>query len=750
MKVLHLIGGGDIGGARPAVLTLVKELSKSIDVKIISFRPGMFSDEAQEMGINIEIIKTGNIISDVRRVVKVIKEDGYEIIHSHGAKANMIALIIRAFTGLPTVTTIHSDYKLDYMKSLIRRMTFGVINTIALRFIDYYIGVSNNFREMLISRGFDPERIYTVYNGINFNRKIKEYSRENFARKYKLDLKQDDILVGILARLNPVKDLDTLINAAKLVLEKNPSVKFIIGGDGEDRESLENKAKSLGISNSVFFPGWVDDPYECMSVIDINVLTSISESFSYSILEGAMLRKATVSSNVGGISDLIDSGENGYLFTAGDYRKLAEYILEFAGDSELRKKFGERIYKKAKNQFSLDNMCKTQFEIYNSILDVEKRRHNRAVNQKRPFYDAIISGYYGSGNIGDDALLTAIIKDLQSYKKDVRVLVMSRDAVQTRTSYKVDSIDWLNPFKILWAMKNARLFINGGGSLIQDVKSTRSLMYYLGTITLAKRLGLKVMLYANGIGPLTKSNNRQMTQRIVNRVDVITLRENMSYKELMDLHINKPKIHVTADPALTIEPAGDEEIDSIFIKEGINSEGPFVAFSVRKWEDHEKYKDIIAQTADYVAAKYGAKIVFLPMQYPGDLAVTESIVSKMKQKCHIIRNKYEAKYILGIIKRMEILIGMRLHTLIFAASTGVPIIGLEYEQKVEGFLEYINQASKASAGHVKDLDFEKLKAMVDDIWSRRPEIRSELNNITADLKQKALENARIAVNLIES
>ncbi|MCX7921001.1 MAG: glycosyltransferase family 4 protein [Clostridia bacterium] len=372
MKVIHLIGGGDIGGAKIHVLSLVKELSKYIDVKIISFRPGIFADEARSMGIDIEVVKTGNFFSDLKKVVSIIKQGNYQVIHPHGAKANMFAVALKHMTKLPTVTTVHSDYKLDYLQSIVKRLSFGLINTIALRLLDNYIGVSKNFKDMLIERKFDPEKIYTVYNGIDFNIPVSEYSRSEFSTKYGLNLTEADIAVGILARLHPVKGLSIFVNAAKEVLTRNPSVKFLIGGDGEERKSLEQKVASLGISNNVYFVGWVKDPYEFMSCIDINVLASLSESFPYVILEGTRLKKATISSDVGGISDLIESGVNGYLFDVGDHTKLAQYILDLAEDSKKRREMGEKLYEKARSHFSLESMCKTQLNIYKTILDRRK------------------------------------------------------------------------------------------------------------------------------------------------------------------------------------------------------------------------------------------------------------------------------------------------------------------------------------------------------------------------------------------
>src|SRR5690606_12796692 len=107
-------------------------------------------------------------------------------------------------------------------------------------------------------------------------------------------------------------------------------------------KQLEKRVSSLGLNDNVIFLGWLNDPYELMSCVDISVLTSISESFPYSILEGVKFKKPTISSNVGGIPDLIVNGETGYLFTPKDYKKLAEHILELSADERKRQEMGEK------------------------------------------------------------------------------------------------------------------------------------------------------------------------------------------------------------------------------------------------------------------------------------------------------------------------------------------------------------------------------------------------------------------------
>lgn len=366
--------------------------------------------------------------------------------------------------------------------------------------------------------------------------------------------------------------------------------------------------------------------------------------------------------------------------------------------------------------------------------------------ERSHMYDVMISGYYGFNNSGDDAILHAVIDNLREIKKDIRIVVLSKNPRDTSANYGVDSIDRFNLFRVIGTMRKTRLFLNGGGTLITDITSTRSLMYYLATIYLSKFLGLKVMLYANGIGPVRRAVNRYFTSKIINLVDVITLREEASGLELESLGVKKPEIIVTADPALGLEPADPEAVDSIFSKEEIGSERPMIGFFIRKWEGYDRYSRILAQAADYIEEKYNAKAIFIPLHFPSDLAVAEDIGAKMKNSPYILKNMYNANKLLGIMKRLQLVLGMRLHALIYAVNLSVPSIGLIYDPKVQGFLEYVHQPS---AGKVTELEAEKLKALIDEVWDNRAEIARQLSEENAVLKRKAFENAEIAVRLLE-
>lgn len=361
-------------------------------------------------------------------------------------------------------------------------------------------------------------------------------------------------------------------------------------------------------------------------------------------------------------------------------------------------------------------------------------------------YDILISGYYGFENSGDDAILLAILDNLRKYKSDVKILVLSKKPEETKRIYGVDTADRFNFNEVLKAMKNSKVFLNGGGNLIQDESSTRSLMYYLATIYMAKKLGLKVMLYSNGIGAITKKLNRLITSLVINKADIITLREEISLHEIESLNIQKPKVMVTADPAFTLLPCEIQEASSILEKEGIERHKPLIGISIRKWKNHEHYLKEIAKAADYMQEAYDVQPVLIPMHYPHDVEISSTLSSMMKHKPYIIKNKYTVPQTLGIISSMDMILGMRLHALIYGVSLQVPVIGLIYDPKVEGFLKYANQPS---AGYVENLSCDKLIHTIDEVWKNRLQIKKDLAIAKDHYVHKALENAEIAINMLK-
>ena len=431
MKVIHLISGGDSGGAKTHVLSLLQHLNQTITAQLVCFRDGPFAEEARQMGIPTMICGGNNVFRTRRKLAAYIREGGYEIIHCHGSRANMIGAMLRKVTGLPVVTTVHSDYRLDYMGRPLSHLTFGTINALALRRLDYRIGVSDAMTDLLISRGFDPDRLFTIYNGIDFTPRTPALSRAEYFRSVGLQADEDSVVVGIAARLNPVKDVATLVRGFALAASSCPNLRLLIAGDGDEMEMLKNLARELGVERQVCFAGWITDTDSFYHAIDVNTLTSLSETFPYSLTEGARAALPTVASRVGGVPYLIEHGIHGLLFEAGDAEGLSRHLAALAGDPVLRKHLGERLYQRARQDYSLESTLERQLTIYETIL----RRKERAYRRD----GALVCGAYGRGNAGDDAILLAILTELRSIDPDLSFQVFSRNPMETRQTYRVNA-----------------------------------------------------------------------------------------------------------------------------------------------------------------------------------------------------------------------------------------------------------------------------------------------------------------------
>ena len=741
MKVIHLISGGDSGGAKTHVLSLLQHLNETITAQLVCFRDGPFAEEARAMGIPTRICGGNNIPKLQRELTAYIREGGYQVIHCHGSRANMVGALLRGSTGLPVVSTVHSDYKLDYMGRPISRLTFGSINAWALRRLDYRIGVSDAMVDLLISRGFAPDRFFAIYNGIDFTPPPPQGDRLAYLRGLGAEVDEDSVVVGIAARLNPVKDMSTLVRGFAAGYRSCPRLRLVIAGDGEEREKLETLAGELGVSRQVTFAGWISGGMDRFySALDINALTSLSETFPYALTEGARFHLATVATAVGGIPYLIDPDVNGYLFSPGNWEALGTHLAALGNDDGLRRRMGEKLYEKASTQFSIQKTVDTQLRIYEEII----RRHAR-LRQGRD--GVVICGAYGRGNAGDDAILEAILQEMRGIDPDMPVTVLSKDPRATRLAYRVQAVSRMNVPAWRGAMKRARLYINGGGSLIQDVTSRRSLWFYLHNIAAAKNAGCRVQMYGCGIGPVTRESHRKLAARVLNeKVDAITLREPDSLAELKAMGVDKPEILLTADPALTLRRADDDETDSVLLRAGIPPHGRYICFALRQWKGFEAKAALFADAAEYAYETYGLTPVFAAVEKHLDPVAARQAAASLTIPHYFLDDAGGAGTIIGALSRMELVVSMRLHALIFAAGQGIPLAGVVYDPKVSAFLRYIGQEQFCD---LQALTAQRLREMIDGAATKAsaPQAQAAAVERLQAMERKNVETARRLMGL---
>ena len=703
MKVIHLISGGDTGGAKTHIHYLLSGLSKEIDVTLVCFMRGEFSDEAEALGIPTVVLE-GSIPSVLKQLKTMIREEHYDLIHSHGARGNFIASLLKGPCGLPMVTTVHSDPKLDYLARPGAALVYGTLNDHALKKADYLVGVSDSMKSLLISRGFSANEIFTIYNGVDFSVVPENPDRLAYLRALGLECDEQSVVVGIAARLDPVKDIGTLIRGFALAEKKQPQLRLVIAGDGAQMEELRALAQSLGVEKKVCFAGWRSDVNTLMAALDVNTLTSLSETFPYAITEGARAHLATVSSRVGGVPKLVIEGETGYLFPAGDAAALGEKLARLAADPSLRRRMGEALYEKAKREFSVEATTRRQLDIYDEVLRRERLKKSGARR------GVVIIGAYGMGNSGDDAILEAIVGELRQIDPFLPITVLSRRPKETRERYGVESLHMFDFAGFHRVLKGTQLYLSGGGSLIQNVTSRRSLWYYLYTISQAKKCGNRVMMYGCGIGPIADERDTQRICRILNEnVDVITLRESASLQELQRCGVTKPAMAVTSDPALTLPEAPADIVTAELEKFGLAPDGSYICFSVRGWTGFDEKAKAFAEAADYAAETLGLTPVFMLINRDEDGPATDEVRALMKTSAAVIDGERNSSLTIGLLARMKTVVSMRLHGLIFAASQGVPLVGVSYDPKVTAFLASIGEERCLP---LEELTAENLKAAV--------------------------------------
>lgn len=355
-----------------------------------------------------------------------------------------------------------------------------------------------------------------------------------------------------------------------------------------------------------------------------------------------------------------------------------------------------------------------------------------------------IFGYYGFQNTGDEAILQVIVDQIKYNIPHAKLTVLSYKAKETMEKYKIRAISRNKYSDLIKAIKESDIVISGGGSILQDATSVRSLIYYLSIIYMAKKMGKKVMFYGNGFGPITKPFNKKLAKHIINKVDKITVRDHQSRDEMLALGIKKDII-VTADVAFSIGSLENEEVEKIFIKENISKDKKLVGISVREWKDKTNYKNIIANMADYLIEK-GYEVIFIQMQHPSDYIISKEIAGLMKCTPKILEGVYSPAEMIFFMGRLHIMIGMRLHALIFAAIAGIPMVGLEYDMKISNFLHIVKQEN---GGKVEDLDEDFLIQTIDKVLDNRDEYKSRIDSTSELLKEKSEMNIDLLKSFME-
>jgi polysaccharide pyruvyl transferase CsaB len=357
-----------------------------------------------------------------------------------------------------------------------------------------------------------------------------------------------------------------------------------------------------------------------------------------------------------------------------------------------------------------------------------------------------ISGSYGGVNLGDEAILAGMIAKLRA-SLPVELTVFSRNPDDTLERHRVERsvpVRRLTRREAREVVQRLDLLILGGGGILYDADAET----YLREVLLAQELGIPVAVYAVSAGPLEDADARAAVANALNHVQLITVRDRQGYRLLEDVGVEND-IHLTADPALLIEPAS---LPSAALKtEGVDLDRHLVGFSVREpgpaapHISTTHYYELLANAADFMIDRLNADVVFVPMEKT-DIQHSHGVVANMEypQRAEILRKNYTSQQILSLIGRFEFCVGMRLHFLIFSALQGVPFVALPYASKVTGFIHDLEMPMPP----MHNVRSGRLIANIDRAWDTRHEIKAKIQRLLPGLKERARATNTLVLNML--
>jgi polysaccharide pyruvyl transferase CsaB len=294
----------------------------------------------------------------------------------------------------------------------------------------------------------------------------------------------------------------------------------------------------------------------------------------------------------------------------------------------------------------------------------------------------LVSGYYGFGNLGDEALLEVIVQGVRRTLPAAAIEVLSATPQRTESSLRVEATPRWEWRTVRESIRRADVVLSGGGGLLQNQTSLRSLLYYASILREAVRAGRKAMIFAQSIGPLDFWG-RSFVRRFCRGVDRATVRDERSLRLLRELLPRTP-IERTADPVFLYE-AAEAGVD--LSAEGLGPEsGPYAVISVRRSAGSRDAPQVVARAVDRLAQRHGIRAAFLPLGGAADAAISTDVIRACASDPVLLPECSLAKAA-AILSEARVVIGMRLHALVLAARYAVPFLAIPYDPKVSALCE---------------------------------------------------------------
>lgn len=367
----------------------------------------------------------------------------------------------------------------------------------------------------------------------------------------------------------------------------------------------------------------------------------------------------------------------------------------------------------------------------------------------------VISGYYGYKNSGDEAVLQTILTALDEQAKEsgltLQPVVLSIDPEWTKSTYGVQAVHRMKLAEVRQAIKNSCGLISGGGSLLQDATSAKTIPYYLGIIKLAQWMRKPTFIYSQGVGPVSRGIFHPMIRSVFKKCAYISVRDQESANLLQKMGLKGIVIDVVPDPVMGLHLKERSELSNAVHYDNENL--PMIGISVRYWEKDRKELLKMVEGLQLVMQKQPVHLRFLPFHLPNDVEASQYMidqlgdVSSMGSQISLCSDTVHPQDMLWEIDQCQLVIGMRLHSLIYAANSRVPMIGISYDPKINQFLQRLNLQP---VGDTLSLDADALASEIERLLFHEEDWRKDHATQIDQLKQEAQVPAKRIVEYISS
>lgn len=666
MKILMVTDRLGIGGAETHILSLAKGLQEEGHHLTLVSSGGVLADRC---GLSHDTLPLDqkdpfSLFSARRGLKKLLKKEKFDIVHAHARLPAILLAHLQKHLPFRLVTTAHLPFP---CRGLGRFSRWG----------EKTLAVSQDIKDHLIAAyHLAPDNIAVTINGIDTRHfaPSPSYRREGRNLLHISRLDDDRSLTAFL-----------LLSTVTHLRKQEPTYTLTIVGSGTCFAALKQEANRLDPEGRfLFLVGAAEDPLPYLQRADAFI------GVSRAALEAMACALPVILSGDEGFLGLLTpqnltEAREGNLCCRGHDKPTAAALaasIEALFQQELseRQALGSFGRQTVLRHHSIRRMVSEAVTLYTSLPPRPAPKET----------GVLLAGYFGYGNTGDEAILQAEIAALRKYRPSLPIAVLSAAPKRCAATHHVKAIHRFSLLGILRLLSSRPQVIFGGGGLLQDSTSLRSLLYYCALLRLAARFHCEITAYALGIGPLERPLSRRLVRSTLQKVTLLSVRDNRSYALLRGIACEKP-ILFSEDPAALLLPTDPERLSYLLRRYRLSPRSFFLLCPKRsKHRDEVSLCRELRELCRHYQSQ-GLQAVLLPMFPMEDLPLCRAIAGSAREL--LLIETLSPAEVRALIGAASFVLSMRLHALILATAAGVPCYTPAGDRKTEDFLRERGKAS---------------------------------------------------------